>query len=1132
MKRPRVYLSSTFEDLKEYRAAVFTALERAGLDVARMEGYTAADERPVDLCLRDVAASDICVGIYAWRYGYVPPEHHDNPDGKSISELEYRLAEAHGLRKLVFFAHPDTKAQWPAKFKDEETGEGDRGAKLTTFRAEIGTEKTASMFRTPDELATLVLAALMRTGLSGRPYNIPPQRPGVVPRLELIDAVRDAIVGRTGGSGANTLVFGGGGFGKTTLALDACHTPEIVKSFPDGMIWVTLGERPDLGKTLSDLYLAIAGEPPTATGVAAIAEAVAKRLEKHRCLVVVDDLWRSDDLVPFLALNGPRLLVTSRIRNLLDQFAPSDWAEIPVDEMDAGEATMLLGRGLALDIASRDLIARLGENLGYWPLLLQLANARLLEEHKRGRSVAESIERVSAVYGRKGVFGFDRRDSTARNTAVARSVEVGLTFADELAPGLAARAAELAIFPDDVTVPVRVLADLWAVDEFDAEEDSIRPLENLSLAVWDRERREVALHDMIRAALAAKLVDAPAVHRLVAKAWGDPRRLSYDFAWRWLAYHLVRGEQTAELRLLLGDMAWLRAKLQATDIAAVIADYDFLPADDPLRLVQGALFLAASYLWTDKAQLASQLAGRLRPGEHAEIDALLDQVRAWRGEPWLRPLRPTLHAAGGPLVRVFRGYAGGHRGTVRSIAIDAAGRMAVSAGNSTNDRCLIVWNLATGTHYKLEKQAEEGKRTPLAMSGKGNRFVSAYGGELRAWQTGEQAPFAAWTPANGHVGPVDVSDDGTRALVGTADGELFLWNPDAAAATLLGRHEPEVENLAITSDGRWAVSINRVDARLWDLAAGCEAKRWPSVEFSRTSWAGAVGISDDGRRVAWTASGQGGAESGLWGWDAATGATVLIAGPPAAGGMFCFRFERGRAIVQQPRSDQRIEGGYALLVFGGAPRIVDLTDIGRGISCAAMSREGRWAITADYEHDLMVWDLDRAVAAPPAVFPAATPPWRTRHFHSFAKGGSFALFGVDDPAPLVWDIEADSAVADLSLAEALLTASREASAEAEALSADSLVRWWAAPEGGKKDGHDRGHTARVWGGAISPHGRWDATVSEDGTVRVGDVAAKQLLAVFSDETMFRSCVWADDGVTLAVTDYRDKTHLLRLEGVD
>ncbi|MET0791731.1 MAG: DUF4062 domain-containing protein, partial [Polyangiaceae bacterium] len=55
MKRVSVYLSSTFNDLQEHRAAVFAALESAGLEVKRMEAYVAADERPVDLCLADVA---------------------------------------------------------------------------------------------------------------------------------------------------------------------------------------------------------------------------------------------------------------------------------------------------------------------------------------------------------------------------------------------------------------------------------------------------------------------------------------------------------------------------------------------------------------------------------------------------------------------------------------------------------------------------------------------------------------------------------------------------------------------------------------------------------------------------------------------------------------------------------------------------------------------------------------------------------------------------------------------------------------------------------------------------------------------------------------------------------------------
>ncbi|MEO7363045.1 MAG: DUF4062 domain-containing protein, partial [Gemmatimonadaceae bacterium] len=670
----RIYLSSTFQDLEEYRAKVFSALERAGLQVARMEGYTAADQRPMDLCLADVATADVYVGIYAWRYGYIPPEHHGNTEGRSISELEYRHAQALGLPSLMFLTNADTRANWPSHFNDEITGEGNGGAKLTAFRAEIGTEKTVSMFRTPDELATLVLASLMRTGSGGRPYNIPSLSPGIVPRPKLIERVLASLLPGTGQANSNTLIWGGGGFGKTTLAIMCCHVPELVNAFPDGLLWITLGEHPDLAKALSDLYVTVAGEPPDATGIAGIAEALAQRLEHRRCLIVVDDVWRSDDLLPFLSIDGPRLIVTSRVRNLVLPFGALQWSELAAEDMERDEAASLLSRGLVLDRSSNDLILSFAEQLSCWPLLLQLANARLLEECKNGVSVTGAIERVMTIYARKGVLGFDRRDSAARNAAVQRSVMAGLAFADLQSPGVSTRAAELAIFPEDAAVPVHVLAELWNVDVFDAEEDTLRVLHNLSVLVWNRSSGEVRLHDMVRAALATQLPNADAVHARLIDAWkahdASLTTLPHEYAWRFIAYHLARSNRKALLPQLLGNFNWLRAKLNATDVAALISDFDRLDAAHPLRLVKGALRLASSYLWIDKTQLASQLVGRLPLGVHEEIDALLEQLRLWRDDPWLRPLRSTLHMSGGALERVFRGYAGGHHGTVRSIAID------------------------------------------------------------------------------------------------------------------------------------------------------------------------------------------------------------------------------------------------------------------------------------------------------------------------------------------------------------------------------------------------------------------------------------------------------------------------------
>jgi len=86
----RIYISSTYRDLKDYRKVVYRTLRQMKHDVVAMEDYVAADERPLVRCLADVEASDIYVGILAWRYGFIP--NKENPGRRSIIELEYRRA--------------------------------------------------------------------------------------------------------------------------------------------------------------------------------------------------------------------------------------------------------------------------------------------------------------------------------------------------------------------------------------------------------------------------------------------------------------------------------------------------------------------------------------------------------------------------------------------------------------------------------------------------------------------------------------------------------------------------------------------------------------------------------------------------------------------------------------------------------------------------------------------------------------------------------------------------------------------------------------------------------------------------------------------------------------------------------
>jgi len=150
----KVYISSTFEDLEAHRERVYRTLRKLKCDVIAMEDYVALDKRPLDACLSDIASCDLYVGILAWRYGFVPRK--DNPDKKSITELEFRHAVSSG-KDCLLFLH-DESSPWPRKFVD--TGVNSR--RLEDFRKHVGEEYTVAFFDDADQLAAEVATAVSR----------------------------------------------------------------------------------------------------------------------------------------------------------------------------------------------------------------------------------------------------------------------------------------------------------------------------------------------------------------------------------------------------------------------------------------------------------------------------------------------------------------------------------------------------------------------------------------------------------------------------------------------------------------------------------------------------------------------------------------------------------------------------------------------------------------------------------------------------------------------------------------------------------------------------------------------------------------------------------------------------------
>ena len=146
---PKAYVSSTYGDLKAHREVASRVLRSFGYDDVAIEYFVAGAERPVEKGLLDLAACDLYVGLFAWRYGFIPKER--NPENFSITELEYWLAVRLKKPRLLFIVTPD--ATWQPSWMD-----GNR-TRMTAFRETL-LHEPCWYFSTPESLEAQLSSAL------------------------------------------------------------------------------------------------------------------------------------------------------------------------------------------------------------------------------------------------------------------------------------------------------------------------------------------------------------------------------------------------------------------------------------------------------------------------------------------------------------------------------------------------------------------------------------------------------------------------------------------------------------------------------------------------------------------------------------------------------------------------------------------------------------------------------------------------------------------------------------------------------------------------------------------------------------------------------------------------------------
>ena len=300
-QRLRVFVSSTLKELAPERRVVRAAIEGLLLAPVMFE-LGARPHPPRDLYRAYLEQSDVFVGLYAERYGWIAP-------GEEISGLEdeYRLAPAE-MPKLVYI-------------KDGADHEERLEALLDRIRDDDGTSYT--YFTDIDELAELIRADLatllaerfavsagapVPQAVDGPAVALPSAFTPLVGRDRELGAVVDLLEG----DARLITLTGSGGIGKSRLAIEAAA--QVRDRFPGGVVFVDLAPVTDPALVLS----AIAEALGVRDGMGRIEDLLRTALQDRRILLLVDNFEQVIDGAPVLRslLQDAPLataLVTSRI---------------------------------------------------------------------------------------------------------------------------------------------------------------------------------------------------------------------------------------------------------------------------------------------------------------------------------------------------------------------------------------------------------------------------------------------------------------------------------------------------------------------------------------------------------------------------------------------------------------------------------------------------------------------------------------------------------------------------------------------------------------------------------------------------------------------------------------------------
>ncbi|MET0783614.1 MAG: DUF4062 domain-containing protein [Leifsonia flava] len=571
-QRLRVFVSSTLQELSAERRAARSAIEELRMAPVMFE-LGARPHPPRDLYRAYLEQSDVFVGLYWERYGWVAPDEE-----VSGLEDEYNLAPT-AMPKLIYIRHSSA-----------------REPRLTALLDRIRSDDTASYksFSTADELGEYLRADLA-TMLAERfdasrapaPGGATPPPEARLTRLpspltELIGRRRevDELVDLIGTAGARLVtIIGPGGIGKSRVAIDAAE--RLQDRFDGHVAFVDLASATQPALVIAAMAQALGVRD---TGDAPLADKVTMALGGRRSLLVLDNFEQVLDAAPLLStflseIPGLSFLVTSRSLLRISGEHAVELAPLAVpDADDVDDLPRLLAvPSVALFVArvravkpdfeltpgNAAAVAGICRALDGVPLALELAAARA--RVLGPKAMLKRLDRQLPLLV-EGVRDLPERQRTLRGT-----IEWSTRLLGEAENGLL---AQLGVFAGDFSLDAAEAVHA----EMGGDADVLLLLGALvdSSLVRQRERDDVSLFSLLTT------VREYALERLEADGTLEAARRAHAGYYRSLSEEMSSA---------------LTGRLQAESVRRLAREYDNLRAAIRYLIDAGEFDAAARFAW-------------------------------------------------------------------------------------------------------------------------------------------------------------------------------------------------------------------------------------------------------------------------------------------------------------------------------------------------------------------------------------------------------------------------------------------------------------------------------------------------------------------------------------------------------